>query len=76
MRDNRPLVRYHALAMTDPARPDNSLPEPDKTKAGEGGSPVPPEGPVAPETKKLTPEEQMALYEEHLKETDWGHQPC
>lgn len=26
--------------------------------------------------KELTPEEQMALYEEDLKETDWGHQPC
>ncbi len=26
--------------------------------------------------KKLTPEEQMALYEESLKEADWGHQPC
>ena len=25
---------------------------------------------------KLTPEEQMALYEEALKEEDWGHQPC
>ncbi|HXU77459.1 MAG TPA: hypothetical protein VN794_12880 [Methylomirabilota bacterium] len=24
----------------------------------------------------LTPEEQMALYENELKETDWGHQPC
>jgi hypothetical protein len=30
--------------------------------------------PVAP--KKLTPEEQMALYEDDLKENDWGHQPC
>ena len=29
-----------------------------------------------PESKPLTPEEQMALYEEDLKETDWGHQPC
>ena len=30
-----------------------------------------------PDSKKeLTPEEQMALYEEDLKETDWGHQPC
>jgi hypothetical protein len=28
------------------------------------------------EPKELTPEEQMALYEEDLKETDWGHQPC
>jgi hypothetical protein len=26
--------------------------------------------------KPLTPEEQMALYEEKLKEDDWGHQPC
>ena len=25
---------------------------------------------------KLTPEEQMALYEKELKENDWGHQPC
>jgi hypothetical protein len=24
----------------------------------------------------LTPEEQMALFEEDLKENDWGHQPC
>ena len=29
---------------------------------------------VAP--NKLTPEEQMALFEKDLKETDWGHQPC
>ena len=26
--------------------------------------------------KKLTSEEQMALYEKDLKENDWGHQPC
>ena len=26
--------------------------------------------------KKLTPDQQMALYEEKLKEDDWGHQPC
>jgi CubicO group peptidase (beta-lactamase class C family) len=32
------------------------------------GEPAPP--------PKLTAEEQMALYEEHLKENDWGHQPC
>lgn len=30
----------------------------------------------APEVSKLTPEEQMALFEKELKETDWGHQPC
>jgi hypothetical protein len=27
-------------------------------------------------SEDLTPEEQMALYEESLKESDWGHQPC
>jgi hypothetical protein len=25
---------------------------------------------------KLSPEEQMALFEKDLKENDWGHQPC
>ena len=25
---------------------------------------------------ELSSEEQMARYEESLKETDWGHQPC
>lgn len=24
----------------------------------------------------LSPEEQLARYEEALKESDWGHQPC
>ena len=27
-------------------------------------------------SSQLTPEEQMALFEQELKETDWGHQPC
>lgn len=26
--------------------------------------------------RELTPEEQMEKYEEDLKESDWGHQPC
>ena len=26
--------------------------------------------------KKLSPEEQLAEYEESLKNDDWGHQPC
>lgn len=26
--------------------------------------------------KKLTADEQMALFEKALKEDDWGHQPC
>ena len=31
---------------------------------------------AAPPANQLTPEEQMALFEKELKETDWGHQPC
>jgi len=32
--------------------------------------------PVTGKIRKRTPEEQMARYEEALKEDDWGHQPC
>ncbi len=32
------------------------------------------EKPVDP--NELSEEEQMALYEEDLKDSDWGHQPC
>jgi hypothetical protein len=47
----------------------------------ESASPPPPDpnpqnAKSAPETGKLSPEEQMALYEKELKESDWGHQPC
>ena len=31
---------------------------------------------VPPPVDKLTPDEQMALFEKELKEKDWGHQPC
>jgi len=41
-------------------------------------SPNPPGTPALPSdaVEKLSPEEQMARYEESLKESDWGHQPC
>lgn len=28
------------------------------------------------ESKPMTPEDQMAQFEDALKEDDWGHQPC
>jgi hypothetical protein len=39
---------------------------------------LPPGSPVQDKepSSRLTPEEQMELYEKSLKETDWGHQPC
>lgn len=36
-----------------------------------------PATPAAPDdAPESTPEEQMARFEEALKEEDWGHQPC
>jgi hypothetical protein len=49
--------------------------QPDQPKKQEG-DPDPAIANKPPEPKKLTPEEQMALYEKELKENDWGHQPC
>jgi hypothetical protein len=55
----------------NPKNPPQNKPEQPGKEGGDGGSGAP----AAPK-KELTPEEQMALYEEDLKETDWGHQPC
>ena len=35
---------------------------------GEIGEPTP--------VSRLSPEEQMVLFEKELKDKDWGHQPC
>ena len=51
-----------------PPAPFALPPPPAQAQGGEEPAPLPP---VA-----LTPEEQMALCEKELKETDWGHQPC
>ncbi len=62
------------LDPTVPNRPGASPPPPADATANSSAS-VQAAAPVAsPET--LTPEEQMALFEKELKETDWGHQPC
>lgn len=57
-----------------------NVPEPGAAKIASDASAVgttpnstPPESKPA---SQLTPEEQMALFEKELKETDWGHQPC
>jgi hypothetical protein len=48
--------------------------EGDSTGARASASPA--ASPAAVPSKPLTAEEQMALYEDDLKENDWGHQPC
>jgi len=72
--------------MGDQERTEESLTESDKVsiqKRAAGTANSPGEygadvltGSQPKPSKKLTPEEQMALYEENLKENDWGHQPC
>tara|TARA_B100001123_G_scaffold408973_1_gene502659 strand:+ start:652 stop:801 length:150 start_codon:yes stop_codon:yes gene_type:complete len=45
--------------------PKDKTPEPQPTQA-DGPKPV----------EEMSEEEQMEAYEESLKDTDWGHQPC
>jgi len=56
---------------TEPSTSHGAAPE---LPAGGGAGDSPPDDPA--KEKKLTAEEQMALYEKDLKENDWGHQPC
>jgi hypothetical protein len=54
--------REPAAPPAPPSDKTTPLPAPNSTEA------------TAP--NPLTPDEQMALFEQELKETDWGHQPC
>jgi len=67
MSDERPIEKTSAAV---PDKEDGEIVKPqdkcaDALPSGAKGMP-----------KKLTAAEQMALYEEKLKEEDWGHQPC
>jgi len=60
----------------------SSMSEP-KTNSSESTSPASAGAPAknadageAPAPNQLTKEEQWALFEKELKESDWGHQPC
>lgn len=45
-----------------------AAPKPGEVATANADEPASPQG--------LSPEEQMALFEQDLKEKDWGHQPC
>ena len=68
-------------AQNSPAKlPENTTAKPNNT-VGTSESMSAPETKAAPSvapeiSKKLSAEEQMALYENDLKENDWGHRPC
>jgi len=65
------------------AEPTNNpqTPATSKPEATAGGA-IPATKAVEPSTEavekanKLSKEEQMAAFEEDLKNNDWGHQPC
>ena len=68
--------------MTKPTR--HPVQPPDQLQATEGGgvSKAVEKEPVAGQPEQstaasgLSPEEQMARFEDDLRENDWGHQPC
>ncbi len=60
--------------MTPNIPPDPPPPAPEAP--GESGLNSPPIEPISSGKPGLTPEEQMAQFEDDLKENDWGHQPC
>ncbi len=64
-RRDRIAFRLHTPAMIEPEPNPPNRPEPADDSAG-SGSPL----------KPLSADEQMAAFEEALKEEDWGHQPC
>lgn len=52
--------------MNEPQKPNEPAAKPDEA--------APASSPEA--TPQLSKEEQWALFEKELKESDWGHQPC
>ncbi len=59
---------------TEPNPTEGPLPDPAAGKPIAAGPA--PSKPGKTQAEPLTHKEQMALFEQHLKENDWGHQPC
>lgn len=57
--------------MRDPDPPAPGEKSPEGAAAGSG-----PKDQSERPASDLSPEEQMARFEESLKDADWGHQPC
>jgi hypothetical protein len=49
-----------------PDEPKDKTPQPQQPPQADGPKPV----------EEMSEEEQLEAYEESLKDTDWGHQPC
>jgi hypothetical protein len=59
----------------EPPEPPPPSSQPAKPAPGAVGDSSDPSGKQTPPSK-LSAEEQLANYEEDLKQNDWGHQPC
>ena len=59
--------------MSEPSSSQKPAAKPDDVPGSPANAPAP-DAESAP--GQLTKEEQWALFEKELKESDWGHQPC
>lgn len=85
-RDRKRFAAKLPLSMTGPQTGAEAAPDPNEEKLEATADPTPTPGaprdadsgtsPAPEPAEQLTAEEQMALYEKELKESDWGHQPC
>ena len=63
--------------MSEPQNKDESSAKPGGEVAPAKSGDTNPAAPGdSPPSGQLTKEEQWALFEKELKESDWGHQPC
>jgi hypothetical protein len=59
-----------------PANDESSAKPPGETAPAKNDAANPTAPSEQPAAGQLTKEEQWALFEKELKESDWGHQPC
>jgi hypothetical protein len=69
------MVEPNPPQQTEPKAGDNQPPSAQGV-ASVAQAPTAAPGDAAAPASQLTPEEQMALFAQDLKENDWGHQPC
>lgn len=62
--------------MTAPKRTNPPPSEPSQENARSAAQGEALRSEPGPAGAAVSPEEQMARFEEDLKESDWGHQPC
>jgi hypothetical protein len=70
------MVENCTNGMSEPKTNDESSTNPNGEVAPAKSEANPPVAGAESSPGQLTKEEQWALFEKELKESDWGHQPC